>query len=307
MRQTVKGVRAVELALADPARAARFYADIWNLVPVMEQSGVHYLRGGCGYHHILAIHPSHGRPAIRRVIYQAADRGMVDRLHDRVVASGVAAEMPAELATPGGGYGFGFLDPSGRAHAIVTDVADHGDDARLPDRPYKIAHVNFNDTDGARLRNFFVDVLGLRWVDHAGQQFFLNADSPDHSSVVICQSTRNTLNHLSFELSTLDAVMRGAGRMQDAGYPIEWGVGRHGAAENVFAYFAGPEEMPIEYTSEVLQIDASYPFNGPDHWKWPAGRLDQWGVTPPHSRRWKRIQDLFDFEGDLALSKRGRI
>ena len=28
------------------------------------------------------------------------------------------------------------------------------------------------------------------------------------------------------------------------------------SGDNVFAYFAGPEELPLEYTSEVLQIDA---------------------------------------------------
>jgi catechol 2,3-dioxygenase len=139
-------------------------------------------------------------------------------------------------------------------------------------------------------------VLGFRFVDHAGRQFFMHADCPDHSSVVICDAQANTLNHLSFEMDTLDSVMRGAGRMLDHGYPIEWGIGRHGAAANVFAYFAGPEEMPLEYSSDGLKIDDSYPFNGPEHWKWPPNRLDQWGVTPPHTRRWKRIQTLFDFD-----------
>ena len=89
--------------------------------------------------------------------------------------------------------------------------------------------------------------------------------------------------------------MRGAGRMRDAGYPLEWGVGRHGAGNNVFGYFAGPEEFPIEYTAEVMQIDDSYEFHGPEYWKWPPGRLDQWGVTPPHTQRWKRIQDMYLF------------
>ena len=57
----------------------------------------------------------------------------------------------------------------------------------------------------------------------------------------------------------------------------------------------GPEEFPIEYTAEVLQIDDSYEFHGPEYWKWPPGRLDQWGITPPHTARWKRIQDMVLF------------
>src|SRR5262245_48341465 len=59
--------------------------------------------------------------------------------------------------------------------------------------------------------------------------------------------------------------MPGAGRMRDHGYPIEWGVGRHGPGNNVFAYFAGPEEFPIELTGELLQIDDTYVPHGPDY------------------------------------------
>ena len=90
-------------------------------------------------------------------------------------------------------------------------------------------------------------------------------------------------------------VEAGIGRMRDAGFPVEWGPGRHGAGDNVFCYFAGPEEFPIEYTGEVLQVDDSYQFHGPEYWKWPPGRLDQWGITPPHTARWKRIQDMYLF------------
>ena len=60
-----------------------------------------------------------------------------------------------------------------------------------------------------------------------------------------------------------------SGRMKDNGYPVEWGPGRHGPGDNVFAYFCGPDEVPIEYTSEVLQIDDGYVPRGGDYWKFP--------------------------------------
>ena len=68
-------------------------------------------------------------------------------------------------------------------------------------------------------------------------------------------SDANTLNHIAFVMPDLDAVMRGAGRMSDAGWPIEWGVGRHGPGNNVFSYFVGPDDFVIEYTADVLQVD----------------------------------------------------
>ena len=51
--------------------------------------------------------------------------------------------------------------------------------------------------------------------------------------------------------------------MIDAGFPIAWGVGRHGPGDNVFAYFIDPVGIVIEYTAEVLQVDDSYVVRGP--------------------------------------------
>jgi catechol 2,3-dioxygenase len=99
----------------------------------------------------------------------------------------------------------------------------------------------------------------------------------------------------------IDSVMRGAGRLNDHGYPIEWGPGRHGAGSNIFCYFAGPEELPIEYTTDIEQVDDSYTFHGPDYWKWPPNRTDRWGVTPPRSPRLKRIQELYHFTEDHRI------
>jgi catechol-2,3-dioxygenase len=295
MRQSVSCVRSVEIEFADPERAARFFIDVWNLTEVERDGESVYLRGTCSFHHILAIHPSRGPARIRRTVFEAANAELVDRLHGMVAHTGVPVERPGVLDRIDGGYGFGFEDPTGRSFAVVSDASRHPDDERTADRPYKIAHVNLNDTDADAVASFLQAALGFRLIDRAGKQFFLNANSPDHSSVVICAAGQNTLNHLSFEMPDLNSVMRGAGRMQDHGYPIEWGVGRHGCANNVFAYFAGPEEIPIEYTSDVEQIDESYVYHGPEYWAWPAGRLDQWGVTPPHTNRWKRIQSLFQF------------
>lgn len=304
-RVTVTAVRSVEIAMADPISAADFFTNVWNLSTVGTKGETIYLRGSSAFHHIISLTPSFGAPRIRRVVLDAASPEIVDALYEKVKVAGIPREAPHLLDELGSGYGFGFEDPQGRALAIVTGKADHPDGSYAPDIPHKIAHVNFNDPEPDVTRDFYVETLGFRFVDHAGAQYFMNCDSPDHSSVVICRAAAATLNHLSFEMKDLDAVMRGAGRMRDAGYPIEWGVGRHGCANNCFAYFAGPEEIPLEYTSDVLQIDETYPFNGPEYWAWQGNRRDQWGVTEPQTNRWKRIQSLVRFERD-AFSLRGR-
>ena len=144
------------------------------------------------------------------------------------------------------------------------------------------------------------EVLGFRLIDETVRARFLHAACPDHFSLALVKHSNATLNHIAFDMPDLNSVMRGAGRMRDAGYPIEWGVGRHGPGNNVFAYFAGPEEIPLEYTSEVLQIDDTYVPRGPDFWKFPPGRSDQWGVTNPQTARLARIQQLFGFSAKTA-------
>lgn len=220
---------------------------------------------------------------------------MYEEFHAALRGAAPDLEDPRPLDRPGGGYGFGFTDPEGRNYAIVSDVQDHPRARDEIDRPRKIAHVNINAANVAATCAFFVDLLGFRLIDRTPALSFLHCDNSDHNSMVVCGASKATLNHVAFELPDLDFVMRGAGRMRDAGYPIEWGVGRHGAGNNVFAYFAGPEKFPLEYTAEVLQIDDTYVPRGPEHWRFPPGHTDQWGITPPHSARWKRIQDMHLF------------
>lgn len=294
-RLAITGVRKIEMEHADPVRAAKFYTDVWNLTEVAKVDGSIYLRGTCGAHHILAIHPSTGSARVREIALSARDKSAVDGLYARADAAGFAVTAPHARQAIDGGYSFLLRDPAGRRFSISSDGHNHADDAPVRDRPYKVGHVNINTALIDEMVSFYTDVFGMRLVDHAGTQYFFNADSPDHCTLVLCKYGMETLNHIAYEMSDLESVLRGAGRMHDAGYPIEWGPGRHGPGDNAFCYFAGPEECPLEYTAEVLQIDETYQFHGPEHWKWPPGRLDQWGVTPPHTSRWKRVQTLYNF------------
>jgi catechol 2,3-dioxygenase len=196
------------------------------------------------------------------------------------------------------GYGFDFVDREGRNLRVVCDAPDP---ASLPadrDAPQKIAHVNFNTQDIDATLSTFCMGLGLKIIDESGPLVFLHGDHTDHNCVVIAKNGKSTLNHIAFLMPDIDSVMRGAGRMKDAGYPIQWGPGRHGPGNNVFCYFAGWEEAPLEYTCDIEQVDVSYVAHGPDYWRFPPGRADQWGVTEPHSPRWRRIQDLYAFTKD---------
>jgi catechol 2,3-dioxygenase len=304
----IRGVRSVELVATNLDEAARFYETVWNLQcvetpppsPPLAGEGkiaARYFRGTGPYHHILGLHRG-AQPAVLRIVFDVADRRGVDALHRAIAAAGCAASAPGPLAAAGGGYGFGCKDPDGRNLAFVCEAADHADSADRPDRPRKIVHVNLNARDYDASVGFFVKTLGFRVVDENAPLSFLHCANADHCSIVMANTKLPTLNHIAFDLPELDSVMRGMGRMKDNGYPIEWGPGRHGPGNNVFAYFCGPDEVPLEYAAEVEQIDDGYAPRGSDYWKFAAGRSEQWGITAPRSARYYRVQRLFGFTAD---------
>ena len=212
-------------------------------------------------------------------MFDVDGRRAIDRLHQTISASGGRPGTPGEFSAPGGGYGFACKDPDGRNLAFVCDCADHAGGADHAERPRKIAHVNLNAREFDASLAFFTQALGFRLVDENAPLWFLRCANTDHCSIVLAKTGQPTLNHVAFEMPELDSVMRGIGRMKDSGYPIEWGPGRHGPGNNVFAYFCGPDEVPLEYTAEVLQSDDNYEPRASSYWKFAPGHSDQWGIT----------------------------
>lgn len=292
----ISGVRSVDFGVADLESAARFYEDVWGLKAVASGAKSVYLRGTGPNHHILGLHR---RPAseLLRIDLKSPTRAAVDALHASLAGAGLAElESPAVIDEPGGGYGFAFRDGEGRVIRILTGDQIHADCADQPDKPRKISHVVLNSPD--RAARFFIDKLGFKLSDQTNRITFLRCGT-DHHSIALFKSERPSLNHVAFEMPDLDSVMRGSGRLRDHGIEIEWGVGRHGPANNVFSYFIGPGDFVIEYTSDVDQIDDSYKVGTPEDWKWPPGRIDRWGIHYGPSKRLHETEVKVGFPGGL--------
>jgi catechol 2,3-dioxygenase len=286
-------LRSIAIGVTDLEAAETFYTRTWHLDTAARTADAVYLRGAGSFHHILSLHRA-GAPEVRNVSFSVASGADLDAIALRVpAAGGRVLSGPQALDEPGGGTAVIIADPQGRILRFV-----HGD-ARHPvqdhsDAPSRITHVVFNSADVARAQRFYEEALGFCLSDRTKIMAFMRCGA-DHHSIALADSDADTLNHIAFVMPDLDAVMRGAGRMRDAGWPIEWGVGRHGPGNNVFAYFVGPDDFVIEYTADVLQVDDSYRAGGPADWTWPPGRFDQWGVSKPPSDRIKQAQKKIRF------------
>jgi hypothetical protein len=77
----------------------------------------------------------------------------------------------------------------------------------------------------------------------------------NHHSLAIADGEVATLNHVAFEVGSIDDMMRGAGRvLKDGRARVMMGPGRHSAGDNTFYYFFDPQGNVSEYTAEVEQV-----------------------------------------------------
>lgn len=288
-------LRSVALEVPDLAEAERFYTSTWKLGVAHRADDALFLRGTGQDHHVLALHANAGPPAVRHVTFRARSAQALEDIAQAAVAAGGRVIRPLTAAAdPAEGRSLAIADPHGRVFEVVHgDRSGEGSEARN-DHPIRLAHVVLNSHDVPATQRFCEQVLGFRLADRTGIMAFMNCDR-DHHSLALADADNDALNHIAFLMPDLDSVMRGGGRMKDAGFAIEWGPGRHGPGDNAFNYFIDPFGVVIEYTAEVQQIDEHYRVGSPDDWKWPPGRVDHWGISTPPTPRLKEAQRVVRF------------
>lgn len=288
----VAGLRSVSLTVPDLAAAEIFYTQVWRLDVAARAPATLWLRGSGSDHHLLVLHERPGVPQILEVTLRARSEPALHDIAAATLAAGGVVEqgVAAQPGDPAGGIGIAVRDPDGRRFRIVQ-----GDGLRTPDeppprdQPQRLAHAVLNAHDVPRAQGFLERALGFVLADRTKIMAFMNCNA-DHHTIAFGDTDNDALNHVAFVMPTLDAVMRGGGRMKDAGHAIEWGPGRHGPGDNAFNYFIDPFGIVIEYTAEVEQVDERYRPRGPADWAWPPGRVDQWGISSPPSARLKEAQ-----------------
>jgi catechol 2,3-dioxygenase-like lactoylglutathione lyase family enzyme len=291
----IDALRSIALEVPDLGQAEAFYTVVWGLAVAARAPGTVYLRGTGADHHLLALHAGGEVPRIRRLTLRARDGAALAAIAADVASTGgTLLHGPGPADDPAGGTRLVLRDAHGRVIDVVHGDARHADASIVADRPIRLTHVVLNSHDVDATQRFLERVLDFRLADRTGILAFMNCGS-DHHTLAIGITDNDALNHIAFLMPDLDSVMRGGGRLKDAGHPIQWGPGRHGPGNNLFNYFLDPFGVPIEYTAEVQQIDEHYPSRGPEYWKWRPGRFDHWGISAPPSATLRDAQRRVGF------------
>ncbi len=270
-------LRNVDLDVADGAAAAEFLRHPWGLTDAGASGNTTYLRGTADHAYIVGLTQAGGNALVAATF--SGSRAEVEALYARVKKSGLRhTSWVAEYDEPGHGGGFTVEGPEKEPFRFVTERDSTPSLAADAGRPLQLSHVVFNSLDREAGSRTLVDIFGFRLSDRTRNMNFVRCDSTHHA-VALADAKVASLNHIAFEMTDLEAVLCGTGRLMDAGIASAWGPGRHGPGNNVFAYFIAPFGACIEYTAEVQRVDDSYPTGAPEDWQWPPNRNDHWGIA----------------------------
>ena len=138
-----------------------------------------------------------------------------------------------------------------------------------------ISHVVLHSPNHKGLAEFYQQALGFRLSDWIGDfMVFLRRNSAHHRLAILPGPP--ALNHIAFDVDSVDELMRGLARMHESGIKLSWGPGRHTAGDNTFCYFISPNGNVVEYTSDLEHVDeASWV---PTTYEPGPNTIDQWGT-----------------------------
>lgn len=284
----VTEIRYVGYGVVDFDAEAGFYADVWGLERVPSDDGMAWFKTqGHDEHHVVRLRKA-DENRVDVIALAAPTNADVDALAAQVRAGGgKIVREPQALTTPGGGYGFRFFSPDGLLFEVSAGVA-RGPSRQLAQWegvPEKISHIVLHSPDHKALVKWFCDVLGFKVSDWLGDfMCFLRCNSAHHRFAILPGPP--CLNHVAYDMLTLDDMMRGAHRLKQKGIEIGWGPGRHTAGNNTFSYFVTPGGFVAEYTSELEEVDFETR-EATVHVPAPLV-MDQWGIgtggpqTLPH-------------------------
>lgn len=284
-------LRSIELALPQAAEAVRFMTEVWGLAAIDLRGSIHYLRGSGPFPYLVSIDEA-ADDFVRSVTF-VCSANRVREIEAAAAGKGLATRAVVS-PDPGGGEGVIVELAEGELLRFLSGTHEVEELTGSPDMAVKLTHVVFNSADAEATGTLAEEVLGFRVSDRTKAMVFVRCNDSHHSTA-FARAGISSLNHIAFEMRDLDAVMRGIGRLRDAGLAPAWGPGRHGPGANAFAYFIAPFGPVIEFSTAVEKVPEDYKVGAPEDWTWPPGRIDQWGISDKDNASLRAAEERFRF------------
>lgn len=165
------------------------------------------------------------------------------------------------------------------AQRMPVDIEAIKANVKPQDLPFsinKIGHVVLNVADLQRSVAFYTQVLGFAVSDvypHEmvpGGMVFMRCNADHHGVALVGSATQASqhleLNHLAFEVSTLDEVLRARAHLERHRVPVDF-EGRRRAGCQIAVEFRDPDGHRLEIYWGLDQIGGDGKVRPPSEWK----------------------------------------
>ncbi len=165
------------------------------------------------------------------------------------------------------------MTSSNNSALIQAHARPHG----LPFRVTKIGHVVLNCTDLERSVKFYTEILGFMVSDVyppdmvPGGMVFMRCNTDHHGVALVGTMTAPSphveLNHMAFEVGSLDEVVRARDHLRRHGVQIDF-EGRRRAGVQIAVEFRDPDGHRLEIYWGLDQIGSDGRARPSSEWKW---------------------------------------
>ena len=268
--------------------------------------GALYMRGTDPAHH---LHVTHLGPSkfIGLAFYVESEADL------RKLAKAPGATGIEHLDEPGGGKRVRINDPHGYQMEVICgmkklkrlptrkNVLNWGDRklrragelmrlARGPSQVKRIAHGVIMTQNAKERTKWYREMFGFLCSDdvYAGAKdniiaSFNRCDRGktfvDHHVFLCLEGPKTGLNHLSFEVQSIDDVMLGHEHLRETGkYQHVWGIGRHVLGSQIYDYWKDPWGRVHEHWTDTDVLNARH---RPTLLPAEEGLRSQWGEPVP--------------------------
>lgn len=283
----VSGLHRLAMRAPDPGQMEAFYRDIWLLRPTGTDGAFASFRTASSAHDDMLIAP--GDPGIDHIAFAVESPTQLAAISARLREAGsTVRELGAGELLRGDAAGVATTDPEGREVRLIVPAGNErwaGNEPELPQSTSPLAPVQLGHlvlwTSAQEQSEAFYALLGFQVTDrtHIGMAF-LRCNADHHTLALVRNETgKSGIQHIAFDVGTIDNVMYNFARLREAGHACVWGVGRHGPGNNVFSYYTDPAGNFVEYYGDMAEQPAEFPqseiYWGPEH------KGDIWGIAGP--------------------------
>jgi len=271
-------IRYARLGTADLEAAVRFASETVGLEIVRRENGRVYLRGDDRDHNIVYFE---GDPKNHVLGFELADEhGLEDAVAELDAAGIPCCRGTDEECADRRVMDFAsFQDPTGNWFDLAVRPY-HGTRRYFPTRDAGItefSHVGLRTSDAPRDEAFWTTHFNMHANDWIGDAALMSFDAVHHR-IALFPADRPGIQHVNFQVASIDDVMRSYYFLSDRQTHIVFGPGRHATSGAMFLYFEGPDGMVYEYSHGVRMIDD--PTYRPRQFPFNAEAFCVWGAKP---------------------------